>query len=178
MAEPTLELQSFLVRTPFFGALADEGLLRVIRMLTQRTYAAGELVFSEGESGRSMYVIAEGEVLMTRQGESGARVHLFRLAAGDFFGETTLIEMHPRPYTARVAAPTRLYELTAKDLYRLYRDDVQTYVLVLQNINRELCRRLRSADRRIAEVAEQFGDERTQIHPTQSGLQPPSRKDD
>jgi CRP/FNR family transcriptional regulator, cyclic AMP receptor protein len=170
MAEATLELQSFLIRTPFFGALADEGLARVIGMLKERTFAAGELVFSEGESGRAMYIIAQGDVLMTRQGETGARIHLFRLGVGDFFGETTLIEMHPRPYTVRVESPARLYELTAKDLYRLYREDVHAYVLVLQNINRELCRRLRSADRRIAEVAEQFGDERTQIHPTKAGL--------
>jgi CRP-like cAMP-binding protein len=173
MAEPTIELQSFLVRTPFFGGLSEATLARVIQMLRLRELARGATVFEEGESGRSMYIIAAGEVLMTRQGESGVRVHLFRLGVGDFFGETTLIEMHPRPYTARVEAPARLFELSNMDLYRLYREDVAGYVMVLQNINRELCRRLRSSDHRIAEIADAFGDERTQIHPTKPGTSLP-----
>ena len=58
--------------------------------------------------------------------------------------------MQPRPFTARVDKDAILYEHTNKDLYRLYKEDVKAYVLVLQNINRELCRRLRSAGDRIA----------------------------
>ena len=49
-------------------------------------------------------------------------------------------------------------------LYRLYQADVQAYVLILQNINRELCRRLRGAGNRLAQVADASGDEVTQIH--------------
>ena len=177
MAEPTAILRDFLVRTPFFGGLAEGGLDRVIAMLRERTFAPGELVFREGESGRSMYIIASGDVVVTRDGDRGAQVRLFHFRTGDFFGETTLIEMHPRPYTARVEVQTELFELTAADLYKLYRDDLHAYVLVLQNINRELCRRLRSADGRITEIADEFGDERTQMSGPRStpGL-PPLRR--
>jgi len=45
-----------------------------------------------------------------------------------------------------------LYELTARNLYAYYKADIHAYVIVMQNINRELCRRLRRADRRIAEL--------------------------
>jgi len=41
-----------------------------------------------------------------------------------------------------------LYELTARQLYTFYKADVHAYVMVLQNINRELSRRLRRADLR------------------------------
>ena len=47
-----------------------------------------------------------------------------------------------------------LYELAAQDLYALYKADIRAYVMVLQNINRELCRRLRSADRVIVTLAD------------------------
>ena len=33
-----------------------------------------------------------------------------------------------------------------------YKADIYAYVMVMQNINRELCRRLRRADHRIAEL--------------------------
>ena len=41
-----------------------------------------------------------------------------------------------------------LYELTARNLYTYYKADIHGYVMVMQNINRELCRRLRRADKR------------------------------
>jgi hypothetical protein len=47
-----------------------------------------------------------------------------------------------------------LYELTARNLYDCYKADVHAYVMVLQNINRELCRRLRRTDNRMIELAD------------------------
>jgi CRP/FNR family transcriptional regulator, cyclic AMP receptor protein len=75
-----------------------------------------------------------------------------RLAPGDFFGEMTLIEMQNRSATVVAETATVLYELTAGDLYSYYKADIAGYVLVILNINRELCRRLRRADNRIAEL--------------------------
>jgi CRP/FNR family cyclic AMP-dependent transcriptional regulator len=45
-----------------------------------------------------------------------------------------------------------LYELTAQKLYTCYKADIHAYVIVMQNINRELCRRLRRADDRVAKL--------------------------
>ena len=168
-------IKEFLVRTPFFGGLDDAALKSIIRMLTESRFAAGSSVFKQGDTGRSMYVIASGEIVMCRAGESGHQVKLVRLHEGDFFGETTLIEMQPRPYTAQVARDATLYELTNMDLYKLYREDVKAYVLVLQNINRELCRRLRKADTRITEIADDAGDDVTQIR-TLAFKRPPTDK--
>ena len=64
----------------------------------------------------------------------------------------TLIEMQNRSATVVAESATVLYELTARCLYTYYKADIHAYVLVMQNINRELCRRLRRADSRIAEL--------------------------
>jgi len=55
-------------------------------------------------------------------------------------------------------APTVLYELTAQNLYACYKADIHAYVIVLQNINRELCRRLRRSDDRFAGRLERDDD--------------------
>jgi len=162
MAADFEALKTFLERTPFFGGLNEDELDRLARMCHARELPAGANVFLQGDTGRSMYVIVSGEVLMTHRASLGVECKLVRLLPGDFFGETTLIEMQPRPCTAHCETPVRLLELTNMDLYRLYREDLKAYVMVLQNINRELCRRLRRADGRIAELAED-GDEVTQI---------------
>jgi CRP-like cAMP-binding protein len=155
------ELQAFLARTPFFGGLSEASLARVTAMLVARDYRKGDAVFRAGDTGASMLVVESGE-LVARAGE-GLNVKMMRFKAGDFFGETTLIEMQPRPFTVVAETDARLHELTARQLYRLYKDDITAYVLVLQNINRELCRRLRLAGERLAQTAAETDDEKTQI---------------
>jgi CRP/FNR family cyclic AMP-dependent transcriptional regulator len=156
-------LKAFLTRTPFFGGLDDAALERVVAMLRARSHSVGEAIFREGETGRSMYVVESGELVAMQSGSSGHPVKLMRFGPGDFFGETTLIEMQPRPFSVLVEQPARLHELTNMDLYQLYRQDVKAYVLVLQNINRELCRRLRRAGDRITQFADESGDDVTQL---------------
>jgi CRP-like cAMP-binding protein len=157
------ELKAFLVATPFFGGLDDAQLDRLIAMLIERRFAAGDVVFREGDQGRSMYVVASGELLVQKAGESGRQVRMSRFGPGDFFGEMTLIAMQPRSATIRVEAESVLYELTASSLYQYYKADVHAYAMVLGNINRELCRRLTRADDRIAEIADASRDSMTQI---------------
>ena len=156
-------LKAFLVRTPFFGGLADEGLERVVARLRSCEVPAGAQIFKEGESGRSMYVVERGDLVAVQSGTSGHPVKLMRFGPGDFFGETTLIEMQPRPFTVQADSPALLHELTNADLYAVYKADVKTYVMVLQNINRELCRRLRRAGDRITQFADDEKDDVTQL---------------
>jgi CRP/FNR family transcriptional regulator, cyclic AMP receptor protein len=97
-----------------------------------------------------MFVVHSGELVVSRLTESRRVIRMAGLEPGDFFGEMTLIEMQNRSATVVAESPTVLYELTAQKLYKYYKADVYGYVLVMQNINRELCRRLRRADNRIA----------------------------
>ncbi len=148
------QLREFLSRTPFFGGLDAHQLDRVASMLKAKDVARGTVIFTEGEQGRSMYVVESGELVARQAGGQGRDVKLMRMRAGDFFGETTLIEMQPRPFTVLAETDARLHELTNMDLYNLYKQDVNAYVMVLQNINRELCRRLRGASNRLADIAD------------------------
>jgi len=75
---------------------------------------------------------------------------LLMMRPGDHFGVTTLIEMEPRPFACVAEEDSLLYELTNMDLYKLYKEDPKGYLLVLQNVSRELCRRLRKAAQRIS----------------------------
>ena len=140
-------LKEFLGRSPFFAGLWDTGIEWVAQTLVERRFPAGTRVFEEGAPGCSMYVVKSGWLTACQ----GARsCELMRFGPGDFFGEMTLIEMQARPFSVVVEEDAVLYELTNMDLYRLYQQDVKAYVLILQNLNRELSRRLRRAGDRIA----------------------------
>ena len=154
MAVSSPDLKAFLVATPFFGGLSDASLDLLISMLDERRFEAGATVVAEGEPGRSMYIVHAGALVVSKRGELGRAVRITGFGPGDFFGEMTLIEMQNRSATVVAESPTVLYELTARKLYTYYKADISAYVMVMQNINRELCRRLRNADDRIAELAD------------------------
>ncbi len=99
-----------------------------------------------------MFVVASGEVEIRRANSQGVQVPIVRLGPGEFFGEMTLVEIQPRSATVVVTEPATLHSMTGKDLYTLYLEDQQAYILVLQNICRQLARRLRKADGRICEL--------------------------
>ncbi len=163
MAVSSPDLKAFLVATPFFGGLSAASLDLLVSMLAERRFDAGATVVGEGEAGRSMYIVHSGELVVSKLGESGRPIRMAGLGPGDFFGEMTLIEVQNRSATVVADSATVLYELTARNLYTYYKADIHAYVMVLQNINRELCRRLRSADSRIAELADASRESMTPI---------------
>ncbi|HEY7382259.1 MAG TPA: cyclic nucleotide-binding domain-containing protein [Beijerinckiaceae bacterium] len=152
MAVSSPDLKAFLVATPFFGGLPDASLDLLISMLVERRFEAGATVLTEGETGRSMYIVHSGELVVSKLAEPDCVIAMTRLGPGDFFGEMTLIEVQNRSATVVADSPVVLYELTARNLYTYYKSDIYAYAMVMQNINRELCRRLRRADNRIAEL--------------------------
>src|SRR5215213_9486399 len=153
MAISSPDLKVFLIATPFFGGLSDASLDVLVSMLEERTVEAGSTVVAEGEPGRSMFVVHSGQLAASKLGSRG-QIRVAELRPGDFFGEMTLIEMQNRSAAVVAESPTVLYELTAGNLYAYYKADIYAYVMVMQNINRELCRRLRRADNRISELAD------------------------
>ena len=154
MADSSPDLKAFLLATAFFGGLSDASLDLLVSMLVERRFDAGAAVVVEGEPGRSMFIVQSGELVVSKHGDAGGVIRMAGLERGDFFGEMTLIEMQNRSATVVAETATVLYELTARNLYAYYKADIHAYVMVMQNINRELCRRLRRADDRIAELAD------------------------
>ena len=152
MAVSSPDLKAFLAATPFFGGLSDASLDLLVSMLVECHFDAGATVVAEGEPGRSMFVVHSGHLVVSKLADAGRVIRMSDLDPGDFFGEMTLIEMQNRSATVVAESETVLYELTARNLYACYKSDIHGYVMVMQNINRELCRRLRRADSRIAEL--------------------------
>jgi CRP-like cAMP-binding protein len=150
MAPAAEELREFLAKTSFFGGLLPPVVAIIADMLKERRVVAGELLFCEGDQGRSMFIVREGALIVQRHCNDGTQARLLMMRPGDHFGVTSLLDMEPRPFSCRAEKESLVYELTNMDLYKLYRTDQKTYVLVLQNINRELVRRLRKAGQRIA----------------------------
>ncbi len=159
----TLDLMNWLPSIAIFGGLGEDTLERLINKLGIHRLEDNEEVCHQGDSGRSMFLVREGEAVVYRDDDNGERVKLVRLGPGEFFGEMTLIDIQKRSATVVVSRPSILLSLSNRDLYQLYQEDVGGYVMILQNLCRELSRRLRVTNARLQDLAADSDDEGTLI---------------
>ena len=75
------------------------------------TYQKGEVIFSQGEFGDTMFIIQSGAVEIS-QSQNLHKNILALLEKGDFFGEMALIDRHPRTATAISISNSRLLPMT------------------------------------------------------------------
>lgn len=150
-------LIAFLQSHALFGGISDEALARVLPKLRPETYAAGELVVKEGDRPDRMHFILSGsaEVFIDATPDipdDGEFEALRVLRAGDTFGEMGLIDTQPRAASVRALEPMACLSLSGPDLNRIYKEHPHVFTMIVLNLARELSRRLRVTNRRLAEV--------------------------
>lgn len=103
MPAPSLDL---IRGVPLFSGLDDRLLQRLAGEFFEKTFAPGDAIASEGESGRTFVVIASGEVSVHVRGDEVAR-----LGPGQAFGEMALIDKAARSATVKAETETHCYLL-------------------------------------------------------------------
>jgi CRP/FNR family cyclic AMP-dependent transcriptional regulator len=143
-----------------FGALSDEVLERLARMLKTMLVAPGNTIFHEGDgTAREMYVVLDGEMEVSKRSRRGRDMRVAILGPNDCFGEMSMIDMQARSATVRALGPSRLLKITSEDMDTLYRADLKSYALIVLNIARDLSRRLRVTDGILADFTANVLDE-------------------
>jgi CRP-like cAMP-binding protein len=99
------DIETILARIPVFQELTPRELRTIRRILHQREYKGGEVIFAEGDIGLGMYIIERGVVQISCKNEQHI---LAELADGDFFGELALLDDAPRSASAIAKTQSRL----------------------------------------------------------------------
>lgn len=130
----------------FFSGFADAQLWESIHISTWRDVPESTVIFQEGDPGSSVYVIAKGDVVVTRDG-----VTLNRLGPGECFGELAYLdEERPlRSATIRSRTPLVLIEIEV-DAIQHASESLQ--VAFNRSLMKVMARRIRHSDKRMLEV--------------------------
>jgi len=126
-----------LARSPIFAGLPRRLLARLATRFFEKVYHPREVVFEEGDPGRALFVVVEGEVEIVRTTAQGIYI-LNTLGPGDAFGELALIDDFPRSATARVTTPGRLLILYKSDFDALMEGNSRIALVVMRNLCRLL----------------------------------------
>ena len=77
---------------PLFEGLTPDQFAMIAGKARQRTYKAEEAIVHQDDSGETLYVVLSGIVKISMIGTDGNEVFLAVLAAGENFGELSLID--------------------------------------------------------------------------------------
>jgi CRP/FNR family transcriptional regulator len=106
-----MEIAVHLQGVPAFDRLSTQQLVGLAETLHEERYAAGELIFAEGDEGDGLYFVLGGEVELTV-----GNVELERIGPGAFFGELSTLDGVPRSTSSRACEETRLLRLAREEL--------------------------------------------------------------
>lgn len=109
----------FLKKIRLFSSLTNKEIKKVFLILHKREYGLGECLFEKEHPGAAMYIIAEGEVAIHIESDSGKKIELAVLHSGTFTGELALLDDSPRSASATAKAQTKAYAFFRSDLNRL-----------------------------------------------------------
>ncbi len=106
---------------PLFSLLDDQELAALAQQLDQKTFLAGQLIISAGETGDTMFIVQSGKVELFLQDSIDEHVTLSILDPGELFGELSLLDKSPRSANALAVENTTLLIVDGHDLEMLVR---------------------------------------------------------
>jgi hypothetical protein len=104
------------VRSPLFSDFSAGELVAVMGGLELLTFDAGDIIITEGEPGRSLFVVSSGRVKAFVRNPTGRHVQVREMDEGAFFGEISILKGSPRTATVTAASRVDLLELDRETL--------------------------------------------------------------
>ena len=139
--------EEILAKVPIFSELNRRNLGRLSKLITPRSFKAGEIIIKENDQPAGFFVISSGKVEVVRGADGSNPQVLAALGPGDFFGEMALFEGYPRSATVRALEDTECLAMTRWD----FTAELRTHAEIAMGLITVLVRRLRETEARLSE---------------------------
>jgi CRP-like cAMP-binding protein len=133
-------------RVPVFAELGPDDLAQVAELCHPRRFAAGEVIFREGDSSNTCYVVRAGHARALREHADGRQLALAMFGPGDIFGELAMFDDERRSATVEAVEPLEVLAILGPDMRRLMSRRPQLAVALAVSLSR----RLRATNERLA----------------------------
>jgi CRP-like cAMP-binding protein len=125
----TVEKVLFLQDMDIFEYTATEELAHLAVITEELILPTGEVIFREGDLPDAMYVVIDGQVRMTRDGQE-----VMVTGSKEVFGTWALFDEEPRVVTATTMDECRVLKIDKEDFIDLLADNVRITRSVLKTM--------------------------------------------
>jgi CRP-like cAMP-binding protein len=135
-------------KLPFFEGLTDEEMDVILKKIFTKFYKKGSILFVEGMPGEILYIVLEGNIIITKKTKEGNEIEITRLGYGEIAGEMSLIDSGPRTATGKTEVDSKLVVITKKSFSEILESDPRIAAKILMELLKVLNKRLRATDRK------------------------------
>jgi CRP/FNR family transcriptional regulator, cyclic AMP receptor protein len=140
------DIVSLLAKVPVFEAMGREDLHRVAEVAVPRHFAAGQVIFREGDASDTCYIVRSGHARAVRENVDGRTIALAHFGPGDIFGELAMFDAEKRSATLEALDDLYAIAIAGSDMRRLMRQHAE----MSAKLAIALARRLREANERLS----------------------------
>ncbi len=138
------DLETVLLSMPPFKELSAKHLKELVKLIHIRVYSTNEYIFLQGDPGVGLYIIREGEVLVTQTTGENNKIDIASFSRGDFLGEIALLDDFPRSASAIALKDTSMAVIFKPDLDDFINRFPAAGVKILRGISQIMAFRLRN----------------------------------
>ena len=136
-----------LKQTQLFRYMTYKELVRVVSVAKEVHAPAAAVLFNEGDTGDSMYIVIAGNVSL-RKGNA----EVSTVGVGEHFGEMALVDRSQRSLSAFAESASRLIEISRADFFDIVRRDPPIAVKMLWSLVQVLGVRLRKTTKDLGDA--------------------------
>ena len=133
-----MDATELLGRVPVFETLAPADLARVAQVAVPRSFGPGEIVFLEGDTSDTCYIVRSGHARAVRAHPDGRSLTLAHFGPGDIFGELAMFDSDRRSATVETLEETEVLAILGGDMRRLLREHPDIAVKLVVALGRRL----------------------------------------
>ncbi len=141
---PTRARMEILRRVDLFQYCTYRELMAVCQVSENRTVMADTQLFRDGEIGRELFILQDGQVAIEKGG-----VRLATLGPADYFGEMSFIDMPRRSADAVTLADSNFLVLRRDRFLQLVKQDSDLAAKVMWQLLQKLTRLVRQTNERL-----------------------------
>jgi CRP-like cAMP-binding protein len=132
------DVVELLGRVPAFSTLEPSDLERIAGVAVPRSFEPGQVVFREGDSSDTCYVVREGHARAVRTHSDGRTLTLATFGPGDIFGELAMFEDERRSATIEAIEPLGVVGVLGPDMRRLMKEHSEISARLVIALGRRL----------------------------------------
>jgi CRP-like cAMP-binding protein len=138
------EKKDFISQLPIFKDLSNKDIIRLMRVLKEKTYLKDEVLFRQGDAARALFIVHKGKVELRKACPDNAAKTIGHAAVGEFFGEMALLEDMPRTLTAVAIEKTHVFMLFKHTLDNFVMDKSKAGIFIIHYLAKTLSARIRT----------------------------------
>ncbi len=139
-----LRVLTVLRHAPFTQGMDSKHIKKLATIAAEVKFVPDEVIFREGDEGRAIYLIEEGEILVESQVAGRGQITMLALGPGELLGWSSLFPPRRKTSSARAVKPTYAIAIDTDLLQELFHTDHELEHAIIRRIADVIANRLKA----------------------------------